>query len=156
MQKLSNEEIARVFAMYPGARVINPRFPDSGVSYDLTMAGWFGGSYFNKHREDCWDNRVLQLHDLEQISDASVTDLAKILKFSENELESAKREVVHVILSSYSLADFCGPYPNIYSQNIHHCYEYLKTKFHSVPLFFGAGHWANGKNAVQLNIAVNI
>ena len=34
-------------------------------------------------------------------------------------------------------------------------FQYLIQKGYAVPLFFGAGHWANGKTAIELGIAID-
>lgn len=33
-------------------------------------------------------------------------------------------------------------------------YQYLISKGYAVPLWFGVGHWANGKTAIELGIAI--
>lgn len=152
MDKLNNEEIARIFTLYPDVECIHPRFPDSPVSYNNTMDNWFSRSNYGGAAKDFWDNRMIGLTKVEDIRPEDVIEVAKILKYPYPE-DNLKDEIIQVLLTDYSVSDFSGPYPDIYALDLYYCYEYLKTKFYAVPLYFGPGHWANGKNAIELRIA---
>lgn len=36
-----------------------------------------------------------------------------------------------------------------------YAYQYLIFKGYAVPLWFGVNHWANGKTAIELGIAID-
>ncbi|HRI34983.1 MAG TPA: hypothetical protein PLD02_14640 [Saprospiraceae bacterium] len=128
--KLTNEEIARVFAMYYGKKTDAPHPYDivTGTMIDYISVGML--------------KMKLQLTPLSLISDEDAVEVAK-MEDSKNinrgyEWLSRKGKV----LAYQPLKDV-------------NAYQYLISKCYAVPLFFGINHWANGKTAIELGIAID-
>lgn len=169
--KLSNEEIARVFAMYWGNEIVIEseqfKFPLPMQSIDIDMRQI-------KVRDEgikltfyvsIKDARLL-LTPLSKISDEDVSIVASIAwegkykSFDEANKYRFKRGVIPSI-ENYGAIDelFICDNGNIFFNtwrpiNIFNCYQYLISKSYAVPLFFAPNHPANGKTAIELGIAI--
>lgn len=134
--QLTNEEIARVFAVYLGCQCRN----GGTLTHSLIthcLAAPFG-----------FANTQMALTPLSKISDEDAIEVAKfhipifggleIPKGSDFE-KQAIREGKKSVLYCYSAVLF----------------QYLIQKGYAVPLFFGVNHPLNGKTAIELNLAID-
>jgi hypothetical protein len=142
--KLTNEEIARVFAMYFGQKYVYKnefgRFGER-VKFD-----------YHIHKNINQDAKLV-LTPLSSITDEDAECIAHICNFNEKTLEMYKYN------SFENLSDI-GRRIIEYGFNTHGIF-YNVNDFnyqliiwgYSVPLYFGLNHWANGKTAIELGIA---
>ena len=130
--KLTNDEIAKVFAMYWG-----------NVSFKNGIGGHSVLSL-----TDCNDiglGRIsgkLLLSRLEDITDEDAIEVAKLLKLNPHDY------ILKEILGTYFNNRRIDEYPA-------DVYLYILSKGYAVPLFFSVGHWENGKDAITLGIAID-
>ena len=177
--KLTNEEIARVFLMYHNAELINPRFEGTPLKYKNSMCRWFESSDYRQAREDFWAERKLLLIPLPEITDEHAINVAELVnneKYRIEEIFKVVKEDERVSVYSskveHSKASKLGGYryeTRIYTdcyitpikaysetrQMPYEAYQYLIQQNYAVPLFFGLYHWANGKTAIELGIAIS-
>jgi len=164
MNKLTNEEIARVFAMYLGCD-IEP------------MTSTFGG-YSRNDRYLTIENisnilardKKLKLKRFNKISDYDVIEFIKLLDERSFEGYSIKRNLFNEpmirvnVANDHSAFDFsinsnfsvrycrCGAYSNY--PITYEAFLFLISNGYEVPLFFTPNHWANGKTPIELGIAI--
>lgn len=134
--KLTNEEIAKVFALYLGC--------DYHVCYNIEGAQVIEkvtGKIIQDILEDAWlgeNNReLLLLTPLELISDEDYKNLVIICGF----LDAVQYITDRDFLTGDQLQNW-------------EVMEYLKQRGYATPLFFGVNHWANSKTAIELGIAI--
>ncbi len=139
-QKLTNEEIAKVFAMYLGAEVVYTRGNYSDRFY-YTLVDMFNNSICSANSErSSFQNCQLLLTILSGITDEHAIEVGKIWNIS--------------TVTNHDISDIKEYFIEYgIPQNIE-LYQYLISKGYAVPLWFGIDHWANGKTAIELNIAV--
>lgn len=151
--ELTNEQRARIFAMYWGAKIQRRLFYASDGSLHST-------NYFtvdaerltciNKHPPYNNISKAideLMLTPLHAISDEHKLSLLKIHGYTEVdswELNKSLNQFDHVFRVSFNKKDMPA---NIYQQLILWCY--------AVPLFIESGHPDNGCNAIELGIAID-
>lgn len=157
-KQLTNEEKQTVFAMYHGQEVLC--FPsDDVVSHWLPPAKleWnvIGGTYYGVN------NTILSLRNLIAITDKDLLVMCKILDPKASIKEH--REGIKRAREEREVAEIVQPFLNakaniadntISPVLINQVFEFLKLKSYALPLFFGVGHWANGKTAIELGIAI--
>lgn len=140
--QLTNQEIARVFAMYWGQEILmyegdNDRYP------------------INRHNIDC-KHLYLNLTPLSKISDEDAVDVAKFTYTDKELLELIQigNDYVNYNLCGGSLSSYSSQRLKKFScvEDIQ-IFQYLISKGYAVPLFFSPNHPANGKTAIELNIA---
>ena len=176
MNKLTNEEIAKVFLMYYNAEIINPRFKGTPLQYKNSMGRWFEASKYEQTKEEFWAERKLVLTPLFAITDEHAINLAELVNDEKYEITetfkvikederisvySSKVEHSGTPLGSYRYETRI--YTDCYTTRIkpysetrqipYEAYQYLIQQGYAVPLFFGISHWANGKTAIELGIA---
>lgn len=139
--KLTNEEIAKVFAMYQGQKVLC--FPsDDMISHWLppTILNWdvIAGTHYSV------TNTILCLTPLAKITDEHAIEVWKV----EGNHDNIPHPIAHVhtFLNVWEQSRLNMPY------NV--C-QYLISKGYAVPLWFGIDHPANGKTAIELEIAID-
>lgn len=136
--KLTNEEIARVFAMYCPSNdkiFINP---GTGISY-------YGTLYQLSSMRGFMHEYRLRLTPLSAITNGHACICARLNGHVYELDKPVLLERGHELIAKLTYSIHCA-YP-IYTQLIVWSY--------AVPLFFGINHWANGKTAIELNIAVD-
>jgi len=153
--KLTNEEIADVFALYnkQGARHVG--FMGTGGTNDKMY--YVLDSVLNEDNEGddvkTFDDWKLLLSRLEDITDEDADYIHRILGITENEagyntsVADVKKGIIENGLFALHLFDFYG--------GITEVFQWLLKKGYAVPLFFGLAHWANGKTAIELGIAID-
>lgn len=126
---LTNSEIARVFAMYYGCDFI---YEDANHVFKV-----------GKTIPDGKESEMLLLTHLDNITDEHASDVANMLTQWENP-ETGRGVLKYILEEKY------------YHTSINLCFlfQYLASKGYAVPLFFAPGHWANGKTAIELGIAI--
>lgn len=165
MNKLTNEETAKVFAMYLGCEI-------KCKGMNLTLTGVNKSTNTYKERVYSYDlersivDCKLTLKPLSSISDEDAAEVAKILDIYLPEKTFVKK---HSSGYTYLYYDFEGREQrcilffdnNIRLVEVHDdflrdtfIFQYLISKGYAVPLFFGINHWANGKTAIELGIAI--
>ena len=152
MNKLTNEEIAKVFLMYYNAEIINPRFKGTPLQYKNSMSRWFEASKYEQTKEEFWAERKLVLTPLFAITDEHAIEVTKCCGFnniswSDKRKRSIGKEIVYAISDNVSISY------EVYAFEITYVFQYLIQQGYAVPLFFGISHWANGKTAIELGIA---
>jgi hypothetical protein len=177
-QELTNAEIARVFAMYIDIEVINPRFPYSRISYDNMMCEWFGASFYD--RNTFFSDRRILLTPLPSITDEHAIEVATLFSkmagsgvgtfyYNVRYVDKIERDSYKIIIN-YDTGEILYIYIDtgevffntksaervfLFGKLTYEPRELLIKKGYAVPLFFGSNHWANGKNAIELNIAID-
>lgn len=168
--KLTNEEKAEIFKLYLGHEFVfdkeEPEILDgvtlSGVVYsdqaDDSGEGIYGV-------EDC----VLLLTPLSAISDEDAIQVAKIISIPDWRHDGQEPTVIRnedYVLMNTSGYRFVTIFHNgtlmykdkdgvdCYTLNAFMAYQYLISKGYAVSLWFAPDHWANGKTAIELNIAI--
>ncbi len=153
MEQLSNEEKAKVFAMYYGCecRVTNGNpnqvlfikeiYPDACT---VSTKGSKGG-YFNSY-----NSVKLLLIPLANITDEDKRALSDIVTGDTTAFNDEKDYIACLLISNlvYGQMNKRAMIANIFA------YQYLISKGYAVPLFFAPGHWANGKTAIELSISI--
>ena len=142
--KLTNEEVAKVFLMYYFSEcttVQHPPFEKGTVNIGAIPTD---ADYFK-----------LLLTPLAKIGDEDAIEVAKVYtgnirgrsRADKYELIRAGKETVNLIIE--------GTVGFVCSIDVCFAYQYLISKGYAVPLFFAPNHWANGKTAIELNIAID-
>ena len=171
MTELTNEQKARVFAMYWGCRAyrvvrktgeLTERDDYSPVNPDLM-------EYINKS-QSTWSYKLC-LTPLSAISDEHAIEVAKLCDDREFNEYSIKRSffadpMIRIHLANeHSAFDFeihsdydvrfcrCGTYSNF--PMTYEAVQHLIQQGYAVPLFIEVGHPLNGKTAIQLGIAID-
>ena len=132
MNKLTNEEIARVFLMYYNAEIINPRFKGTPLQYKNSMGRWFEASKYERTKEEFWTERKLVLTPLSAITDEHAIEVAKCCGFnniswSEERKRSIGKEIVYAISDNVSMSTTY----EIHAFEITYVFQYLR---HRPPL----------------------
>lgn len=136
-KQLTNEEIVRVFAMYWGQEILCYE-ADKDV-YPV-----------NRHNIDC-KPMLLKLKPLSAVTYQDAADVFEILNIAGNEdvfitnTEGIKNCLMDGFYDLHNF-DFYGRMTDVF--------QHLLSKGFALPLFFGIDHWANGKTAVELGIAI--
>ncbi len=153
--KLTNEERTRIFAMYIGSEFMyEGNEPDElyGVMKDDVAYG----SDADESGEGIYSisDCKLLLTPLAKISDEHARALSECCFPDGNQhdyLHGAPtgKAIVATIKSGRQTNTF---YP---MARMYDCFQYLIQQGYAVPLFFGLNHWANGKTAIELGIAID-
>lgn len=175
MNKLTNEEIAKVFAMYLGCEIENKPYtglPPSEKDYFTVIGKLIYCIPEKDERLVCviqnkdaqgfdWDDRShipdfdckLLLTPLDKISDEDAEMTARVLKIKSDEYLAKSGEDwnrIKVVKRWIETGRYMGEeFLDIFA------YQYLISKGYAVPLWFGVEHWANGKTAIELGIAID-
>lgn len=153
MNKLTNKEIANVFAMYLGA--------DCKYRKGMHIVNDWGIGCFNEDGETEYKmtigNNTFQLHDrqllltpVSKITDEHAIEVGKIWwpgAVNDDSLEKAVDSIQQIGGNLWNTLQYGTIWTAVY--------EYLKSECYAVPLWFGIDHWANGKTAIELEIAID-
>ncbi len=158
---LTNEEIVRVSAMYWGAPL------NAGM---ITKVD----SYWINKIANGETDAMLKLHPLDQISDEHAIEVAKIVDAGGDCVERHKDHIsVYCTMNDYANE---RDTLNIYFHDNYEIFQldeegrvfeydlfrlscvhqYLISKGYAVPLWLGIDHWANGKTAIELGLALSL
>lgn len=150
--KLTNEEISRVFAMYYGQRVL--KFSKTAPATQICDCYMLG-----RINNDC----VISLTPLSAITDEHAIEVAKICNFDNKTLTMCKynsfenlQDIGKRIIEYYLYNEIKDGF-NTHGIwfNINDFNWFLILKGYAVPLWFGLNHWANGKTAIELEVAID-
>jgi hypothetical protein len=159
--KLTNEELASVFAMYKNAQCHVGLYNYTTTIYavsntDIQLEK--GPTDYPQHfiSPSVWKVQLL-LTPLSDISDEHAIEVAKILgvSYSNNPESEAHFDITGLAFYLKELFELNGELREIASYRIIQCFQYLISKGYDVPLWFGIDHWANGQTAIQLGIAID-
>lgn len=172
--KLTHEEIARVFAMYYGCRCVIC-LEKGSFSGDLKVSSEVLLNLSMKEGHTDKVNWRLSLRLLSSLTDEEILELCKFVepeefgdyRYKSWKIERKKDNLTHyacVTMEGNSFEykiDLIDGDINLYNGGdqqmcvkTHYKQWYFQNGF-AVPLFFGLGHWADGKNAIELNIAID-
>ena len=134
------EEVAKVFALYLGCEC---RLEDGQISDKTTMISADGclmvdynGIGDTEHDAECCQ---LILTSLSDITDEDAIQVAKMTDYYSDE---------------FNLTDFKHRVIEIWATKMFDVSQYLISKHYAIPLWFGINHWANGKTAIELKMAI--
>ncbi len=144
-QQLTQDEAVKVFAMYWGQAIL--RYESDPELYQI-----------NRHNIDC-KPMVLQLTKLDQITERHAVDLVKLRSdvYLEITIDDQWRNGKEY---GFSFAFQYESSRRRRFQNVNWTsltpmqFQYLVQKGYALPIFFSIGHWANGKNAIELGLAI--
>lgn len=127
--ELTKEEIAKVFAMYLGCKV---KCSKSGALADV----------YSPYACADYGYWQLLLTPLSEITDEHAVEVARAFN-------SISKNIDDKSASEYgkSVVEVCMQDVNTYC--------HLISKGYDVPIWFGINHWANGKTAIELGIAIS-
>ncbi len=151
--KLTNEEKAKIYAMYLGCRVTVKPYDKE---YHATLSGVFNDADILKvFAKTDGDSVPTHYHTEKHYSKLLLKTLAAINDEDAIFLQRA------VSKDTEPINDFTAKVYIKYIKNNHWyfinnavCFQYLISKGYAVPLFFGVDNWANGKTAIDLGIAI--
>jgi len=171
MYKLTNEEIAKVFAMYLGCKCF-----DIYDNCDAVLSGVHYGNVIIEtkiKKERLFSEVQLLLFPLSKITDEHAIEVAKIC--GETFLKTVPINTLQLYIICASTLNGSRTDRSIWmengiielytntgdwggskttSVNSFAIYQHLISKGYAVPLWFGIDHWANGKTAIELGIAI--
>lgn len=144
---LTNTQIARVFAMYWGCSVqVKETFYWEKIKWER---GDVIGNYLNTGGiHIAITNTFLRLTPLSAISDEDAIEVAKIFYGIDTHW---KREIL--ITDGRRFANQLNMVSTV--SDAIFIYQYLIQKGYAVPLFIEVGHPDNGKDAIQLGLALD-
>lgn len=185
--KLSNEETAKVFAMYLGAEVTDDYMDSKSVLAGVQDSGII--IKYNSYHQRRFNECQLLLTPLSAISDEHAIEVAKIICGKQYiDIENLKVKFEHTVekyhlviitFDAYQITKHTGDKPtqhrisisnwgviNHYITTRNSCelgnccrstyvFQELIRLGYAVALHFGVDHWANGKTAIELGIAIN-
>jgi hypothetical protein len=135
MQQLTNEEISRVFAMYYRQRISTY----NGYGLDIVADN------LNEAVNRKWK---LLLTPLSEITDEHAIEVAKIHKH-----DVIKKHYSDDDLRNYLIMQGKRIAIKMYEED-YRVYLYLVQQGYAVPLFISLNHPCNGKDAIELGIAI--
>lgn len=152
-QKLTNSEVARVFTMYWGCEYL----AEDGIKKNVT-------GYSVEFAND--NEYKLLLSRLEDITDEDAIEVAMLSvenpKFKDWSIERTKsylslkaKEVTVWIWFDGTQVNVDVKDEMVDTYNQPEIQQLFTTKGYAVPLYFGVGHWANGLNAIELQIGID-
>lgn len=148
--KLTTEEIAKVFAMYQGQYAHISGYGTFKFVGGTNEKFWVYGKPQNHYYYNDKDYTAkLLLTPLDKISDEHAIEVAKITGsrfLTDHDLKICGESIVKGRTWEFVDENIWGYFPII---------QQLILWGYAVPLFFGLNHWANGKTAIQLEIAID-
>jgi hypothetical protein len=168
--KLTTEEIAKIFAMYWGQSIVQSNGSMDGCPIGNALSLYILGMYKM--------NTMLLLTPLNNITDEHAIEVAELInneKYDKAEtfkvikddgvVKVYSSEVIHKDLPGFGFRYETKIYTGdcfVVNKKPHSptiempffAYQYLIKNGYNVPLFFGLDHWANGKTPIELGIAI--
>lgn len=158
MQQLTNEEIARVFAMYLGCKVQDNYNDKIGKLIGIDLKKGLEVEHnieWSLMQFEC----KLHLTPLASITDEHCIEIAKFVHTTNieiNELIQIGMDYINYNFLNITLNSIRSNKLNeFHMQQDIMIFQYLISKEYAVPLWFGVNHWANGLTAIELGIAVD-
>lgn len=157
---LTNEQIARVFAMYMPCATMQ-----GGNNFNRILVGVGGfedaGFCYGRLKNNASvanqfvSNFQLLLTPLSAISDEDACSVAEISGFRRDSPSLLKfgKEIVTMII--YNATDFHSFWMSFDTHLVIFIYQYLIQKGYAVPLFMEPRHPDNGKTAIELGLAID-
>lgn len=157
--KLTNDEIARVFAMYLGKECVvvleKSAAEFHGTPYSAPMkivSETLRGLYISESNPGKSDFKLL-LTPLSEITDEHAIELINLTKLVHAINPKLIEHRDKRLLQYWD--GVAGNEVTIMWNDLNAVqHQYLISKGYAVPLWFGINHWANGKTAIELNIAI--
>lgn len=153
--KLTNEEIARVFAMYFNSDIQLHEIGESAFISRIESINRNNilAKEYNFILKWSFQEVKLLLTPLSKITDEHAIELSVCCFPDGNDYDylhgaATGKAIVTTIKSGRQTNTF---YP---MARMYDCFQYLMQQGYAVPLFFGLNHWANGKTAIELGIAI--
>lgn len=147
-QELTNEEIAKVFAMYGSST-----FTESEGNISGSGPAWYVVyKYVEDYLNDLSPYKLL-LTPLSRISDEDAIEVVQILKLETKLDNEYMLSQLKGFMHNHDIFYWFDLY-RIKHIKIHFIMQYLISKGYAVPLFFAPNHWANGKTAIEIGIAI--
>ena len=142
-KELTQEEKVKVIGLYPKCplRIIDGDVPDCVEGIDYIQSAVISERINMKPGEV-----ILSLIPLSKINGNDAIEVAKISGYE------GKKNMVQI--GKEVVQDLLGNLQEYRSKNQFAITQYLLSKYYAIPLFFGIEHWANGKTAIELKIAV--
>lgn len=153
--KLTNEEKRKTLGQHIGCEAIFKKENFLQITGELLGVDAYGNSFISTGRaipayKVCDINfSFLLLTPLSSITDEHAIEVAKMFgyKGKNNEhLINVGEGIINGLRNNRTVENF---------QVMTELYQYLISKGYAVPLWFGIGHWANGKTAIYLGIAID-
>lgn len=153
-EQLTNEEKARVFAMYgvcqtkKGER-LQYCGHTSNFGYAVVYKPFFESMWCG------WDEILIEVKPISTITYEHAFNVATKTDYT----RTYKKENTDFTVGVFDERGFTiGNKANgatFFCHSLHwRQYEYLREEGYAVPLWFDIDHWANGKTAIELNIAI--
>jgi hypothetical protein len=143
-QQLSNKEIARVFAMYLGCEIVYQQ----NHSLVFKVSGIVIENIIDENLET--PDRLLLLTPLSKITDEHAIEVAKM--YYSTEVNCTAKDGRHII-NKYFIKGINSSF--ITYVECFFFFQYLIQQGYAVPLYFGINHPCNGKDAIELGIAID-
>lgn len=138
MKELSNEEKARVFAMYLGCECNRGCMHTSRI--EQTLQG------------DLPIDVKLLLIPLQDITDEHTIEVGKVIG---NVAHLSDDSIIHQVKEIICTNRIYNMQTNVPAIRWMYAFQYLIQKGYAVPLFFGVNHPCNGKTVIELGLAIN-
>lgn len=150
MSILMNEEIARVYAMYVPTKIIN------GIDGDHTERQLSYSNIYTYAYTRVGKPKILLLP-LSGIRDEHAIQIADILNLRQDFGKSPLQNEFDRKKWARGLMTMVKEYDHFMGESLRlvNAFQYLIQEGYAVPLFFGVNHWANGKTAIELGLAID-
>jgi hypothetical protein len=144
-ETLTKEEIAKVFAMYLSQEMIY-KDGERGHIYGFTIKN------LQCVKDGITKGSKILLIPLPKINDEDAIAVAKILGFEESQTRPL---FVGKTRGKSTVQYWSENYSTLYPLQATFVFQYLISKGYAVPIYFAPNHWANGKTAIELGIAID-
>lgn len=146
-EELTSAEKSKVFGMYLPCTVLCGK----QIGWTLSQKKYPADMRF--YAEHYHRNLKLLLTPLSQITDEHASEIVKVLRIQEDEagFDTNGAAIKNCLIQDgfYALDLFA------FYSGVSDVFQYLLSKGYAVPLWLGIGHWANGKTAIELGIAID-
>jgi len=165
---ITNEQVARVFAMYLGCEIRYGENEEASTLESIATSGLIGDENRDERGEGWYDQSdcKLLLTPLHAISDEDAIEVSKL--FWRGSATNEERKYLGRMAVGFHFENYSWDYENGFDTAKNRkriseigfiaatrIYQYLIQKSYAVPLFFEPGHPDNGKDAIQLGLAID-
>lgn len=170
---MSAADIAKVFALYIGQRVLAWRNPSDPNAMDkiftiakvgkTTCSGYFNedDDYVSRQADVPVEKFVLRLKDMENLLEKEAAEIARIIFPQQTVREQKATPSGYAVTMSTVMLEINTRGGNLLSANaqicssrIHLAFAYLASQGYAIPIFLAPGHPENGKTPFGLGLAV--
>jgi hypothetical protein len=175
-KKLNNKDKERVYAMYSGIPCVKHPCDSALFTYvgqipsdfctknfyqgemkPVLYGDWSGGTqpHLSAYGTCEWDDVIMELKDLSQISDEDAVEVAKIVQ-GENFYDSWMKDGGLVFHGKRFIQRTFNREDNPMQYTLHgiQIFQFLISRGYAVPLWFGIDHPCNGMTAITLGLAI--